>query len=70
MLAGRAIELVDDAVYLAPELIELYSARAKVLKHAGDLQGAADAAVKAQSLDLADRHAASVPLQLTLQLCI
>ncbi|KAK9808522.1 hypothetical protein WJX73_004343 [Symbiochloris irregularis] len=52
----RAVELLNEAIQLAPDLIELHTAMAKVLKHAGDAQGAAQAAVKAQSLDLADRY--------------
>ena len=38
-----------------PTLIELYSAQSKVLKHAGDPQGAATTADEARRLDLADR---------------
>lgn len=57
-LAGKAASLLQEAIQGAPKLIELHSALAKVLKHAGNLAGAADAAVHAQSLDLADRCAA------------
>ncbi len=38
-----------------PTLIELYTVKAKILKHAGDIEGAAAAADKARSMDLADR---------------
>ena len=37
------------------DMLEVYTTRSVVLKHAGDLQGAAQAADKAQSLDRADR---------------
>ena len=55
--AGRAVTLLKEALQLAPSLVELHTAMAKVLKHAGNADGAAEAAVKAQSLDLADRQA-------------
>ena len=55
MLADEAIRLLREAIHLAPKLIELHTAMAKVLKHAGDNAGAAEAAVHAQSIDLADR---------------
>lgn len=38
-----------------PTLVELYTFQAKVLKHAGDLQGAVAASDKARSMDLNDR---------------
>ena len=38
-----------------PTLIELYTLKAKILKHAGDAEGAAASADKARSMDLADR---------------
>lgn len=38
-----------------PTLIELYTLKAKILKHAGDVEGAAAATDKARSMDLADR---------------
>ena len=54
-MLGRCLEL-------APTLPEAYSVQARLLKHAGDPQGAAVAAVRAQSLDLADRWAHSLRL--------
>jgi peptide alpha-N-acetyltransferase len=53
--AGAALAALGRCLEVAPTLPELYSVQARVLKHAGDPQGAAAAAVKAQSLDLADR---------------
>ena len=38
-----------------PTLVELYTFQAKVLKHAGDLQGAVAASDKARGMDLNDR---------------
>lgn len=55
-LPGDALAALARCLELAPTLPELYSCQARVLKHAGDPQGAAAAAVKAQSLDLADRR--------------
>lgn len=54
--AGDALAALDAAAALEPELIDLCTARCRVLKHAGDPAGAAAAAVKAQGMDLADRH--------------
>ena len=56
--AGNALAALDAAHALEPDLIDLCTARCRVLKHAGDLAGAAAAAVKAQGMDLADRRAA------------
>ncbi len=47
--------MVGECVELAPDVPEVYSVKARILKHAGDLEGAAASAVKAQSLDLTDR---------------
>ena len=55
--ADRALELLEECFQLdfGADEIELYCVKGKILKHAGDLEGAAAATVKAQSLDLADR---------------
>lgn len=52
---GAALAMVQRCIAGDPTLIEPYSVKAKILKHAGDLAGAAAAADKARSLDLADR---------------
>ena len=39
-----------------PALIEAHSLRARVLRHAGDLEGAARAADTARRMDLSDRY--------------
>ncbi len=54
---GDALAALDAADALDPDLPELWTARCRVLKHAGDLAGAAAAAVRAQDMDLADRCA-------------
>lgn len=41
---------------MSPALIEAHSVRARVLRHAGDLEAAARAADKARSMDLSDRY--------------
>jgi len=46
---------VDECEEEHSEVLEVYTTKSVVLKHAGDLQGAAEAADKAQSLDKADR---------------
>lgn len=39
-----------------PEVLEVYMAKSAILKHAGDIEGAAVASHRAQSLDTADRY--------------
>lgn len=51
-----ALDHVAQAVEHTPTVIELYTLRAKVLKHAGDIQGAWAAYDKAREMDLADRY--------------
>ena len=49
------MELVEQCIAQEQGQIEVYSTKSRVLKHAGDLEGAAAATYKAQSLDGADR---------------
>lgn len=58
---GRALELLGECMQHTPTLVELYTFKAKVLKHAGDLEGAAAAADRARSMDLNDRCASATP---------
>ena len=51
-----ALDHVAQAVEHTPTVIELYTLRAKVLKHAGDIQGAWTSYEKAREMDLADRY--------------
>ncbi|DBA72018.1 TPA: hypothetical protein ACH3X2_010757 [Trebouxia sp. C0005] len=52
---GDALQMVDRCIYHSPALLELYTIQCRILKHAGDPEGAAAAADKARSMDLADR---------------
>lgn len=54
---------------LAPSLPELYTVQARILKHAGDPEGAAIGASKAESMDLADRSAPTGIAQNTTEHC-
>lgn len=51
----KALGMLQRCAEHTPTLIELYTLKAKILKHAGDVEGAAAAADKARSMDLADR---------------
>ena len=53
--AGDALQMVDRCIHHSPTLLELYTVQCRILKHAGDPEGAAAAADKARSMDLADR---------------
>ena len=55
LCAGDALEMVDRCIHHSPTLLELYTVQCRILKHAGDPEGAAAAADKARSMDLADR---------------
>lgn len=52
---ARALELLDSALEHTPTLPEIYMAKAKVLKRAGDVQAAAEAMEDARLLDGQDR---------------
>jgi Flp pilus assembly protein TadD len=52
---GKALDMLQQCMQHTPTLVELYTLKAKILKHAGDVEGAAAAADKARSMDLADR---------------
>mmetsp|Transcript_31747 Transcript_31747/g.90154 ORF Transcript_31747/g.90154 Transcript_31747/m.90154 type:complete len:895 (+) Transcript_31747:199-2883(+) len=53
---AKALTYAEKVITAAPDLIEGYSVKAKILKHAGDLEGASAAAEKARKMDLADRY--------------
>lgn len=53
---GEALACVEEALAHTPTLIELHTAKAKILKHAGDLDGAAQCAEVARRMDLQDRY--------------
>ncbi|CAA7403072.1 unnamed protein product [Spirodela intermedia] len=50
-----ALARIDEAIEHTPTVIDLYSAKGRILKHAGDLPAAAALADEARSMDLADR---------------
>ncbi|KAM5578948.1 N-terminal acetyltransferase A complex auxiliary subunit NAA15 [Rosa sericea] len=51
-----ALSKIDEAVEHTPTVIDLYSAKSRFLKHAGDLAAAAALADEARCMDLADRY--------------
>lgn len=51
-----ALEKIDEAIAHTPTVIDLYSAKSRILKHAGDLAAAAAMADEARCMDLADRY--------------
>jgi peptide alpha-N-acetyltransferase len=52
----QALNIIDGCIEKTPSLVELHSARARILKHAGDFAGAAAAAQHARTLDPSDRY--------------
>ena len=55
--ADRSLQLLQKCEEQDSSVLEVYMAKGVVLKHAGDLEGAAEACYTAQSLDTADRQA-------------
>ncbi|KAK9837789.1 hypothetical protein WJX74_005116 [Apatococcus lobatus] len=53
---ARALETIELCIHDYPALMGGYITKAKILKHAGDLQSAAAAADQARSMDTADRY--------------
>ncbi|XP_074583808.1 N-terminal acetyltransferase A complex auxiliary subunit NAA15 [Curcuma longa] len=51
-----ALVKIDEAIAHTPTVIDLYSIKGRILKHAGDLPAAAALADEARSMDLADRY--------------
>ena len=47
---------VEEAIKHTPTLLDLYTCKARVLRHAGDAAGAAEAYAAARKMDLADRY--------------
>jgi peptide alpha-N-acetyltransferase len=52
----KAMEVIDAAIAHTPTVLELYMAKAKILKHAGNLTDAAHWLNYARELDTADRY--------------
>lgn len=57
------LQASDAALGLAPTVIELLLARAKILQHAGDAVGAAVVCDSARRCDLADRYTNSMAVK-------
>lgn len=55
----EAKTLIDEAISHTPTLLDLYTAKARILRHAGDDQGASEAYETARSMDKADRYLAN-----------
>ncbi|CAA2965649.1 N-terminal acetyltransferase A complex auxiliary subunit NAA15-like isoform X2 [Olea europaea var. sylvestris] len=51
-----AITKIDEAIEHTPTVIDLYSVKSRILKHAGDVSAAAALADEARCMDLADRY--------------
>ncbi|TYI60112.1 hypothetical protein E1A91_D10G082800v1 [Gossypium mustelinum] len=51
-----ALSKIDEAIRHTPTVIDLYSVKSRILKHAGDLVAAASLADEARCMDLADRY--------------
>ncbi|KAI4331230.1 hypothetical protein MLD38_029435 [Melastoma candidum] len=51
-----ALSKIDEAIEHTPTVIDLYSVKGRILKHAGDLAAAAALADEARCMDLADRY--------------
>ncbi|KAK8664233.1 hypothetical protein V6N13_084031 [Hibiscus sabdariffa] len=51
-----ALSKIDEAIQHTPTVIDLYSVKSRISKHAGDLSAAASLADEARCMDLADRY--------------
>ncbi|KAF9435768.1 N-alpha-acetyltransferase 16, NatA auxiliary subunit [Entomortierella beljakovae] len=51
----QALGYINRAIEHTPTLVELYMTKGRILKHSGDLSGAADSLNEARELDLQDR---------------
>ncbi|KAL3528807.1 hypothetical protein ACH5RR_008129 [Cinchona calisaya] len=62
-----ALTKIDEAILHTPTVIDLYSVKSRILKHAGDLAAAAAMANEARCMDLADRYVNSECVKRMLQ---
>ncbi|KAJ1796139.1 hypothetical protein LPJ59_003933, partial [Coemansia sp. RSA 2399] len=51
----RALQLMETAISVSPDTVDLYMVKAKILKHAGDIRGARDVMDFGRQKDLNDR---------------
>jgi len=54
--SDMALKMIDDCLVHTPTVIELYSTKARILKHAGDIVQSSQFFEKAREMDLADRY--------------
>jgi len=52
----KALEYVNEAIEHTPTLVELYACKARIYKHAGDLETSAKCYEEVREMDLADRY--------------
>ncbi|KAK6267988.1 hypothetical protein QUC31_012148 [Theobroma cacao] len=62
-----ALSKIDEAIQHTPTVIDLYSVKSRIMKHAGDLVAAASLADEARCMDLADRYINSESVKRMLQ---
>ncbi|KAL3840920.1 hypothetical protein ACJIZ3_025511 [Penstemon smallii] len=62
-----ALSKIDEAIKHTPTVIDLYSVKSRILKHAGNLAAAAALADEARCMDLADRYVNSECVKRMLQ---
>ncbi|KAF1859666.1 hypothetical protein Lal_00010250 [Lupinus albus] len=62
-----ALSKINEAIKHTPTVIDLYSVKSRILKHAGDLAAAAALADEARCMDLADRYVNSECVKRMLQ---
>ncbi|XP_057732571.1 N-terminal acetyltransferase A complex auxiliary subunit NAA15 [Arachis stenosperma] len=62
-----ALSKIDEAIEHTPTVIDLYSVKSRILKHAGDFAAAAAFADEARCMDLADRYVNSECVKRMLQ---
>ncbi|KAL3631842.1 N-alpha-acetyltransferase 16, NatA auxiliary subunit [Castilleja foliolosa] len=62
-----ALRKIDEAIEHTPTVIDLYSVKSRILKHAGDPVAAASFADEARCMDLADRYVNSDCIKRMLQ---
>ncbi|DBA00108.1 TPA: hypothetical protein N0F65_000399 [Lagenidium giganteum] len=53
---AKAIEFIDKCIKHTPTVLDFYQRKARILKHMGELNKAADVMVEGRLLDLADRY--------------
>uniref|UniRef100_A0A2P2MTN8 Uncharacterized protein n=1 Tax=Rhizophora mucronata TaxID=61149 RepID=A0A2P2MTN8_RHIMU len=62
-----ALTKIDEAIEHTPTVIDLYSVKSRIMKHAGDMVAAAALADEARCMDLADRYVNSECVKRMLQ---